>query len=158
MINAGMLTRKENEHANEAEDNASSEDEDNASSEGMSPASDEEQNNESDTPISPTEDATPDTSEPQNESMPMKTVGKGKNARQQEDWLSTTPKRGYDYLFNEVGLKREEAKGVLDAYLAEAQKKLDAERKRKLSSLLTYKRIKKRKSHVRNASQSYKQR
>ena len=132
MINAGMLTRKENEHASEAEDNASSEDEDNASSEGMSPASDEEQNNESDTPISPTEDATPDTSEPQNESMPMKTVGKGKNARQQEDWLSTTPKRGYDYLFNEVGLKREEAKGVLDAYLAEAQKKLDAERKKEV--------------------------
>ena len=132
MINAGMLTRKENEHASEAEDNASSEDEDNASSEGMSPASDEEQNNESDTPISPTEDATPDSSEPQNESMPMKTVGKGKNARQQEDWLSTTPKRGYDYLFNEVGLKREEAKGVLDAYLAEAQKKLDAERKKEV--------------------------
>jgi site-specific DNA-cytosine methylase len=132
MINAGMLTRKENEHASEAEDNASSEDEDNASSEGMSPASDEGQNNESDTPISPTEDATPATSEPQNESMPMKTVGKGKNARQQEDWLSTTPKRGYDYLFNEVGLKREEAKGVLDAYLAEAQKKLDAERKKEV--------------------------
>ena len=132
MINAGMLTRKENEHASEAEDNASSEDEDNASSEGMSPASDEEQNNESDTPISPTEDATPATSEPQNEPMPMKTVGKGKNARQQEDWLSTTPKRGYDYLFNEVGLKREEAKGVLDAYLAEAQKKLDAERKKEV--------------------------
>ena len=132
MINAGMLTRKENENASEAEDNASSEDEDNASSEGMSPASDEGQNNESDTPISPTEDATPATSEPQNESMPMKTVGKGKNARQQEDWLSTTPKRGYDYLFNEVGLKREEAKGVLDAYLAEAQKKLDAERKKEV--------------------------
>mgnify|MGYP006987710768 CR=1 FL=1 len=132
MINAGMLTRKENENASEAEDNASSEAEDNASSEGMSPASDEEQNNESDTPISPTEDATPATSEPQNEPMPMKTVGKGKNARQQEDWLSTTPKRGYDYLFNEVGLKREEAKGVLDAYLAEAQKKLDAERKKEV--------------------------
>ena len=132
MINAGMLTRKENENASEAEDNASSEAEDNASSEGVSPASDEEQNNESDTPISPTEDATPATSEPQNESMPMKTVGKGKNARQQEDWLSTTPKRGYDYLFNEVGLKREEAKGVLDAYLAEAQKKLDAERKKEV--------------------------
>ena len=252
MINAGMLTRKENEHASEAEDNASSE--------GMSPASDEEQNDNNsfevgdrfetadngkkriarilvdngngtiqvvfeDTPFSQkewkksdfqakidngtfsyvesvtypfkvgdvfkdnnnvnnnvnariiedngdgtiqyvfddepnrvitspkyffqkyidkgqltpieattrgAEDATPDTSEPQNESMPMKTVGKGKNARQQEDWLSTTPKRGYDYLFNEVGLKREEAKGVLDAYLAEAQKKLDAERKKEV--------------------------
>ena len=145
MINAGMLTRKENEHASEAEDNASSEDEDNASSEGMSPASDEEQNNESDTPTSPTTDATPDTSEPQNEPMPMKTVGKGKNARQQEDWLSTTPKRGYDYLFNEVGLKREEAKGVLDAYLAEAQKKLDAERKKEVKFIANVQAYKKKK-------------
>ena len=67
----------------------------------------EEASNETDTEQSATSQA----EAPQNEPMPMRTMANGEKT---EDWLSTTPKRGYDYLFNENGLSRDEAKGVLD--------------------------------------------
>lgn len=74
--------------------------------------------------------------------MPMRTMANGEKT---EDWLSTTPKRGYDYLFNENGLSRDEAKGVLDAYLSEAQKRLDKEKEKvvkPLANVQAYKRMK----------------
>lgn len=62
----------------------------------------------------------------QNEPMPMHTVGKGKNAVQTEDWLATTPKRGFDYIFGgESGLDAEEGREFVNNKLAEAQKNLD---------------------------------
>ena len=101
----------------------------------------EEASNETDTEQS----ATAQAEATQNEPMPMHTVGKGKNAVQTEDWLATTPKRGFDYLFNENGLSRDEAKGVLDAYLSEAQKRLDKEKKKvvkPIANVQAYKRMK----------------
>lgn len=62
----------------------------------------------------------------QNEPMPMHTVGKGKNAVQTEDWLATTPKRGFDYIFGgESGLDADEGREFVNNKLAEAQKNLD---------------------------------
>lgn len=61
----------------------------------------------------------------QNEPMPMHIVGKGKNAVLTEDWLTTTPKRGYDYIFSESGLDAEEGREFVNNKLAEAQKNLD---------------------------------
>jgi hypothetical protein len=61
----------------------------------------------------------------QNEPMPMHTVGKGKNAVLTEDWLTTTPKRGFDYIFSESGLDAEEGREFVNNKLAEAQKNLD---------------------------------
>lgn len=61
----------------------------------------------------------------QNEPMPMHTVGKGKNAVLTEDWLTTTPKRGFDYIFSESGLDAEEGREFVKNKLAEAQKNLD---------------------------------
>uniref|UniRef100_UPI00402A0474 LPD38 domain-containing protein n=1 Tax=Alloprevotella sp. TaxID=1872471 RepID=UPI00402A0474 len=57
--------------------------------------------------------------------MPMHTVGKGKNAVLTEDWLTTTPKRGFDYIFSESGLDAEEGREFVNNKLAEAQKNLD---------------------------------
>ena len=98
----------------------------------------EEASNETDTEQSATSQA----EAPQNEPMPMRTMANGEKT---EDWLSTTPKRGYDYLFNENGLSRDEAKGVLDAYLSEAQKRLDKEKGKvvkPLANVQAYKRMK----------------
>ena len=98
----------------------------------------EEASNETDTEQSATSQA----EAPQNEPMPMRDM---ENGEKTEDWLSTTPKRGYDYLFNENGLSRDEAKGVLDAYLSEAQKRLDKEKKKvvkPLANVQAYKRMK----------------
>ena len=61
----------------------------------------------------------------QNEPMPMHTVGKGKNAVLTEDWLTTTLKRGFDYIFSESGLDAEEGREFVNNKLAEAQKNLD---------------------------------
>lgn len=62
----------------------------------------------------------------QNEPMPMHTVGKGKNAVQTEDWLATTPKRGFDYIFGgESGLDADEGREFVNNKLSEAQKNLD---------------------------------
>ena len=61
----------------------------------------------------------------QNEPMPMHTVGKGKNAVLTEDWLTTTPKRGFDYIFSESGLDAEKGREFVNNKLAEAQKNLD---------------------------------
>lgn len=55
----------------------------------------------------------------------MHTVGKGKNAVLTEDWLTTTPKRGFDYIFSESGLDAEEGREFVNNKLAEAQKNLD---------------------------------
>ena len=60
-----------------------------------------------------------------NEPMPMHTVGKGKNAVLTEDWLTTTPKRGFDYIFSESGLDADEGREFVNNKLAEAQKNLD---------------------------------
>nr|DAI99966.1 MAG TPA: Type I restriction enzyme [Caudoviricetes sp.] len=70
--------------------------------------------------------ATSQAEAPQNEPMPMHTVGKGKNAVQTEDWLATTPKRGFDYIFGgESGLDADEGREFVNNKLAEAQKNLD---------------------------------
>jgi hypothetical protein len=69
--------------------------------------------------------ATSQAEAPQNEPMPMHTVGKGKNAVLTEDWLTTTPKRGFDYIFSESGLDAEEGREFVNNKLAEAQKNLD---------------------------------
>lgn len=70
--------------------------------------------------------ATAQAEAPQNEPMPMHTVGKGKNAVQTEDWLATTPKRGFDYIFGgESGLDADEGREFVNNKLAEAQKNLD---------------------------------
>lgn len=82
----------------------------------------EEASNETDTEQSATSQA----EAPQNEPMPMHTVGKGKNAVQTEDWLATTPKRGFDYIFGgESGLDADEGREFVNNKLAEAQKNLD---------------------------------
>lgn len=82
----------------------------------------EEASNETDTEQSATSQA----EAPQNEPMPMHTVGKGKNAVQTEDWLATTPKRGFDYTFGgESGLDADEGREFVNNKLAEAQKNLD---------------------------------
>ncbi len=57
--------------------------------------------------------------------MPMRVVGKGKNAAQEEDWLATTPKRGHDYVFKESGLDAEEANAFVENKVAEAEKNLE---------------------------------
>ena len=78
----------------------------------------------------------------QKEPMPMRTL---QNGEKTEDWLSTTPQRGYNYLFNENGFSRDEAKGVLDAYLSEAQKRLDKEKQKvvkPIANVQAYKRMK----------------
>ncbi len=61
----------------------------------------------------------------ENAPMPMRVVGKGKNAAQEEDWLATTPKRGYDYVFKESGLDAEEANAFVENKVAEAEKNLE---------------------------------
>ena len=61
---------------------------------------------------------------PENAPMPMRVVGKGKNAVQEEDWLATTPKRGHDYVFKESGLDAEEANAFVENKVAEAEKNL----------------------------------
>ena len=61
----------------------------------------------------------------ENAPMPMRVVGKGKNAVQEEDWLATTPKRGYDYVFKESGLDAEEANAFVENKVAEAEKNLE---------------------------------
>lgn len=61
----------------------------------------------------------------ENAPMPMRVVGKGKNAAQEEDWLATTPKRGHDYVFNESGLDAEEANAFVENKVAEAEKNLE---------------------------------
>ena len=60
-----------------------------------------------------------------NAPMPMRVVGKGKNAVQEEDWLATTPKRGHDYVFKESGLDAEEANAFVENKVAEAEKNLE---------------------------------
>lgn len=62
---------------------------------------------------------------PENSPMPMRVVGKGKNAAQEEDWLATTPKRGHDYVFKESGLDAEEANAFVENKVAEAEKNLE---------------------------------
>ena len=62
---------------------------------------------------------------PENAPMPMRVVGKGKNAVQEEDWLATTPKRGHDYVFKESGLDAEEANAFVENKVAEAEKNLE---------------------------------
>lgn len=62
---------------------------------------------------------------PQNAPMPMRVVGNGKHATQEEDWLATTPKRGHDYVFNEAGLDAEEANAFVENKAEEAQKALE---------------------------------
>ena len=62
---------------------------------------------------------------PENAPMPMRVVGKGKNAAQEEDWLATTPKRGHDYVFKESGLDAEEANAFVKNKVAEAEKNLE---------------------------------
>ena len=61
----------------------------------------------------------------ENSPMPMRVVGKGKNAVQEEDWLATTPKRGHDYVFKESGLDAEEANAFVENKVAEAEKNLE---------------------------------
>ena len=61
----------------------------------------------------------------ENAPMPMRVVGKGKNAVQEEDWLATTPKRGHDYVFKESGLDTEEANAFVENKVAEAEKNLE---------------------------------
>ena len=61
----------------------------------------------------------------ENAPMPMRVVGKGKNAEQEEDWLATTPKRGHDYVFKESGLDAEEANAFVENKVAEAEKNLE---------------------------------
>ena len=61
----------------------------------------------------------------ENSPMPMRVVGKGKNAAQEEDWLATTPKRGHDYVFKESGLDAEEANAFVENKVAEAEKNLE---------------------------------
>ena len=76
----------------------------------------------------PSEPATPGVAQPgvaQPEPMPMRTVGKGKNVRQEEDWLATTPERGHDYIFNETGLDADEANAFVENKATEAQKNLE---------------------------------
>ena len=62
---------------------------------------------------------------PENAPMPMRVVGKGKNAAQEENWLATTPKRGHDYVFKESGLDAEEANAFVENKVAEAEKNLE---------------------------------
>ena len=62
---------------------------------------------------------------PENAPMPMRVVGKGKNAAREEDWLATTPKRGHDYVFKESGLDAEEANAFVENKVAEAEKNLE---------------------------------
>ena len=61
----------------------------------------------------------------ENAPMPMRVVGKGKNAVQEEDWLATTPKRGHDYVFKDSGLDAEEANAFVENKVAEAEKNLE---------------------------------
>ena len=61
----------------------------------------------------------------ENAPMPMRVVGKGKNAAQEEDWLATSPKRGHDYVFKESGLDAEEANAFVENKVAEAEKNLE---------------------------------
>ena len=61
----------------------------------------------------------------ENAPMPMRVVGKGKNATEEEDWLATTPKRGHDYVFKESGLDAEEANAFVENKAAEAEKNLE---------------------------------
>ena len=61
----------------------------------------------------------------ENAPMPMRVVGKGKNAAQEEDWLATTPKRGHDYVFKESGLDAEEANAFVENKVAESEKNLE---------------------------------
>lgn len=65
----------------------------------------------------------------ENVSMPMRTVGKGKNAREEEDWLATSPERGHDYIFSESGLDAETANTFVENKLLEAKKNLDKVKK-----------------------------
>lgn len=67
----------------------------------------------------------PQTEVSENVPMPMRVVGKGKNAAQEEDWLATTPKRGHDYVFKESGLDAEEANAFVENKVAEAEKNLE---------------------------------
>ena len=62
---------------------------------------------------------------PENAAMPMRVVGKGKNATEEEDWLATSPKRGHDYVFKESGLDAEEANAFVENKAAEAEKNLE---------------------------------
>ena len=62
---------------------------------------------------------------PENAPMPMRVVGKGKNATEEEDWLATSPKRGHDYVFKESGLDAEEANAFVENKAAEAEKNLE---------------------------------
>ena len=61
----------------------------------------------------------------ENAPMPMRVVGKGKNATEEEDWLATSPKRGHDYVFKESGLDAEEANAFVENKAAEAEKNLE---------------------------------
>ena len=61
----------------------------------------------------------------ENAPMPMRVVGKGKNAAREENWLATTPKRGHDYVFKESGLDAEEANAFVENKVAEAEKNLE---------------------------------
>lgn len=65
----------------------------------------------------------------ENAPMPMRTVGKGKNAREEEDWLATSPERGHDYIFSESGLDAETANTFVENKLSEAKKSLDKVKK-----------------------------
>ena len=65
----------------------------------------------------------------ENDPMPMRTVGKGKNAREEEDWLATSPERGHDYIFSESGLDAETANTFVENKLLEAKKSLDKVKK-----------------------------
>lgn len=73
--------------------------------------------------VVPTESVTPETA--QTDPMPMRTVGKGKNAHQEEDWLATSPQRGHDYIFGETGLDADEANAFVENKAAEAKKNLE---------------------------------
>ena len=75
------------------------------------------------------------------DAMPM--TGEGEDA--EPDFMQTTPERGYRYLYDESGLDSDEADAFVEANLAEAKKRLDAETKRKPkmgTSLSKYKREK----------------
>lgn len=65
----------------------------------------------------------------ENAPMPMRRVGKGKNAREEEDWLATSPERGHDYIFSESGLDAETANTFVENKLSEAKKNLDKVKK-----------------------------
>lgn len=65
----------------------------------------------------------------ENVSMPMRRVGNGKNAREEEDWLATSPERGHDYIFSESGLDAETANTFVENKLLEAKKSLDKVKK-----------------------------